>query len=360
MRIHNYSHMFRAWARACTCAHMRVCPTGPSSSHTLGPCRAASIFVQDIKEAGLLDKVARIKVALYGSLAATGEGHHTPQALLIGLEGVDPETVDTASIPTRVANIKAEGKIGLNREIDPAHIGAVVTFKYDTDLTWHWDRQLPLHPNGLRFSVYDTEGDLIATNDYYSIGGGFVVNGSLATANSPNGLQQIEPTSVHDDEGGGEQSSLPDPDGRLSGSDAAPASEATGEIQDILSVAPAGSSPTSVPRTPDAPHPEDLAENAFYKQIRRSDAAEGRRQGQPSEDLDKGDGAGDEKGAGTNIAPNVPFPFHNAASLLKIAKEHNLTIAQIVYQNERTWYSHEEIQQKVRKSSLFLLSDAAL
>jgi len=142
---------------------------GPSSSHTVGPMRAGKIFVNDLLELGLLDKVRTVKISLYGSLAATGKGHHTPQALLLGLEGSDPETIDTGTISSRYEAIQ-RNKILL--------LGGKHRISYDTDrdMLWRWDQVLKTHPNGMRFSVFDENGDLLATNEYFSVGGGFVVN----------------------------------------------------------------------------------------------------------------------------------------------------------------------------------------
>ncbi|KAI9620919.1 hypothetical protein H4Q26_013594 [Puccinia striiformis f. sp. tritici PST-130] len=182
---------------------------GPSSSHTVGPMRAAKIFTNDLKEAGVLERVKTLKVALYGSLAATGKGHMSPEALMAGFEGHSCEDVDTASIPTRYKSVCENKTINLGLALDPMGIGHSVRFDIEKDLVWLWDCVLPQHPNGfssfpfprgvpksslcirckfltfismsdffirMLFSVYDAEGDLIANNTYFSIGGGFVVN----------------------------------------------------------------------------------------------------------------------------------------------------------------------------------------
>ncbi|KAF7973642.1 hypothetical protein HWV62_14718 [Athelia sp. TMB] len=142
---------------------------GPSSSHTVGPMRAGKIFITDLQNLRLLEKVRTIKITLYGSLAATGKGHHTPQAILLGLEGSDPETIDTGTIPSRYTSI-LEGKSLL--------LGGKHKIKYDMDrdMLWRWDQVLKTHPNGMRFACFGPEGELLAVNEYYSVGGGFVVN----------------------------------------------------------------------------------------------------------------------------------------------------------------------------------------
>ncbi|GAB1518221.1 hypothetical protein RhiTH_001280 [Rhizoctonia solani] len=113
--------------------------------------------------------VCTLKVNLYGSLAATGKGHMTPQALLMGFEGSDPETIDTGTINSRYDGILQNKSLNL---------GGVRRIKYDMnrDMLWRWDQVLKTHPNGMRFSVFGEEGELLATNEYFSVGGGFVVN----------------------------------------------------------------------------------------------------------------------------------------------------------------------------------------
>ncbi|WFD18445.1 hypothetical protein MCAP1_000648 [Malassezia caprae] len=179
--------------------------------------RAGAIFVQDLRESGLLDSVSKIKLALYGSLAATGKGHMTPQALLLGLEGADCETVDTESVPIRYDEILNTKRLTLGKDSTAQCLSKEIHFDFDKDLE---------------------DGDLLATNDFYSIGGGFVLNGKMAVAETP------EPTATEENK-------------------------------------------------------------------------------QP------------------------PFPFRNMSQLLSISRKHNLTIAQIVYENELTWYTPEEIHDKI-------------
>ena len=136
---------------------------GPSSSHTVGPMRAAATF------ASLHPRAERVRVELFGSLAATGRGHGTDSAILLGLEGEDPATVDTDRLPARVAQIRASRRLllGGKRAID---------FDPDTDLVLHRRESLPFHPNGMRF---EADG---ASRTYYSVGGGFVVEEGAAPA----------------------------------------------------------------------------------------------------------------------------------------------------------------------------------
>jgi len=143
---------------------------GPSSSHTVGPMRAAARFVSRwIDERGLLERVARVRGELFGSLAHTGRGHGTDKAVLCGFEGEWPDKIDPDSIPARLERIRGTKTIRLlgKREI---------AFDEKTDLVFNKRQKLPFHSNGMRFSAYDAAGTELATRDYYSVGGGFVVN----------------------------------------------------------------------------------------------------------------------------------------------------------------------------------------
>jgi len=148
---------------------------GPSSSHTVGPMRAARRFLQHLSEAGTLDEVDRVTVELYGSLGATGKGHGSDTAVLLGLLGEDPETVDVPSIPERVAAIRQQRRLAL---LGTREIG----FDPDTDLSFHRRRSLPRHPNGMRFLALAGDGNILDERIYYSVGGGFVVDETAAGA----------------------------------------------------------------------------------------------------------------------------------------------------------------------------------
>ncbi|EKM50384.1 uncharacterized protein PHACADRAFT_263659 [Phanerochaete carnosa HHB-10118-sp] len=230
---------------------------GPSSSHTVGPMRAGKIFITDLLDLGLLEKVRTVKITLYGSLAATGKGHHTPQAILLGLEGSDPETIDTGTIPSRYQAILENKSLMLS---GTHHIH----YDMDRDMLWHWDQVLKTHPNGMRFSAFNENGDLLATNEYFSVGGGFVVN---------------EKTQVD--------------------------------------------------------------ENLYYKGVDKS-SVHGARLLQ-THSLTEPDVTRDEYDP-----TSPPYPFVSGDSLLALTRKYNMTIAQIVYDNELHFgYSHEEINQKL-------------
>jgi len=144
---------------------------GPSSSHTVGPMRAAKIFAGRLAETGLLAGVARVRAELFGSLGATGHGHGSPKAVVLGLEGEDPATADTDHADLRLDRLCAEPVL----QLGGTH---PVSFDLDEDLVMHRRRSLPAHPNGMTFAAYDAVGTPLLEKTYYSVGGGFVVDES--------------------------------------------------------------------------------------------------------------------------------------------------------------------------------------
>ncbi|MER7418298.1 L-serine ammonia-lyase [Micromonospora peucetia] len=148
---------------------------GPSSSHTVGPMRAARTFVTGLKADGVLAGTGRVRAELFGSLGATGHGHGSDRAVLLGLAGEAPETVDTDTVDARVARVRAERRLAL--------LGvAEIDFDPDRDLVLHRRRSLPYHPNGMTFVAYDDSGVELRSRTYYSVGGGFVVDEAAAGA----------------------------------------------------------------------------------------------------------------------------------------------------------------------------------
>lgn len=141
---------------------------GPSSSHTVGPMKAACDFVQQLKTDHLLAKANRIQIDLYGSLALTGKGHGTDIAILVGLEGQMPNTVDPDYVPKRAKEIVAHQQINLSGEHN-------INFIEKTDFLLHQKELLPLHTNGMRFTAFDNENKILKAQVYYSVGGGFIV-----------------------------------------------------------------------------------------------------------------------------------------------------------------------------------------
>ncbi|KAJ2915457.1 hypothetical protein MD484_g4961, partial [Candolleomyces efflorescens] len=242
---------------------------GPSSSHTVGPMRAGRIFINDLKDLGLLEKVSKVKINFDRSVqtpsASTlpdpspGKGHHTPQAILLGLEGSDPETIDTGTIPSRYEAILENKALLLNgsHRID---------YDMDKDMLWRYDLVLKTHPNGMRFSCFDLNGDLLATNEYFSVGGGFVVN---------------EKTKVD--------------------------------------------------------------ENLFYKGVDKKTVHGARLHQSHSTDPD-------DNVESTEDSSHPPYPFDTGNTLLALTKKHNMTIAQIVHDNEKFFgYTDEDIHHKLMR-----------
>ncbi|MDG1819901.1 MAG: L-serine ammonia-lyase [Porticoccaceae bacterium] len=142
---------------------------GPSSSHTVGPMRAARQFAESLREAGLLADVFRIKAEMYGSLGATGNGHGTPRAVLLGLEGEQPETVDVTSIEQRISRISAGNSLNLAGTHS-------IEYNPKTDIVLERKKVLPFHSNGMVFSAFDKDNKILSCKTFYSVGGGFVID----------------------------------------------------------------------------------------------------------------------------------------------------------------------------------------
>lgn len=145
---------------------------GPSSSHTVGPMRAAHQFILQLMQLKLSSQVQRVVMDLYGSLALTGKGHATDLAVLLGLEGFTPEKVDPNEVQPRIEEIRREKRIflGGKQENHP------ILFEESSDLLFHYDKQLPYHPNGMRFIAYGENRQILLQKIYYSVGGGFIVD----------------------------------------------------------------------------------------------------------------------------------------------------------------------------------------
>ena len=142
---------------------------GPSSSHTVGPMKAARMFAEGLREEGLLTSVRTVRVCLYGSLGLTGKGHGSDKAVLLGLEGEQPATVDVDAIPARLAAVGARGTLRLLGEHE-------IGFTVAEHLEFNRRQKLSYHPNGMRFTAYDDRGSAVAERAYYSVGGGFVTD----------------------------------------------------------------------------------------------------------------------------------------------------------------------------------------
>jgi L-serine dehydratase len=150
---------------------------GPSSSHTVGPMKAARMFAEGLRDDGLMPRVRTVRVSLYGSLGLTGPGHGSDKAVLLGLEGEEPATVDVDAIPGRLAAITRRGTVRLLG-------GHEIAFTKAEHLEFNRRKKLGHHPNGMRFTASDGGGAVIRERAYYSIGGGFVA-GETGTGSSP-------------------------------------------------------------------------------------------------------------------------------------------------------------------------------
>ncbi len=140
---------------------------GPSSSHTVGPMRAALMFTERLAGDGVLDRVAGLRAELFGSLGATGHGHGSVGAVVLGLMGERPESVDVDAAPALVAGVRQRRQLAVAG-------GPVIAFDVEEDVVMHRRKSLPLHPNGMRFVATDADGVELTARSYYSVGGGFV------------------------------------------------------------------------------------------------------------------------------------------------------------------------------------------
>ena len=151
---------------------------GPSSSHTVGPMRAARQFAVGLAESSQLDQISRVLAELFGSLALTGIGHGTDKAVILGLSGEKPEEVNPDAVEEILESIRSTRILELFSE-------KPIEFEAARDLLFHAEECLPGHPNGMRFSAFDHASDLLRSEVYYSIGGGFIVREGEAAGDAP-------------------------------------------------------------------------------------------------------------------------------------------------------------------------------
>ncbi|WPC04819.1 L-serine ammonia-lyase [Pseudomonas benzenivorans] len=147
---------------------------GPSSSHTVGPMRAAALFVGALRDRRLLERVGRVEVRLYGSLSATGVGHGSDTAVIMGLMGEWPDSIDPSQIAPRIEALRASGQLQLDGRL-------AVAFDWQRDMLL-LEENLPYHPNAMTLTAFCGEGRELHSDTYYSIGGGFVVDAEQAAA----------------------------------------------------------------------------------------------------------------------------------------------------------------------------------
>ncbi|MFO1190549.1 MAG: L-serine ammonia-lyase [Rhodoferax sp.] len=160
---------------------------GPSSSHTVGPMKAAAMFARRLVKHGLLPRTTRIEARLYGSLGATGKGHGTDTAILLGLEGEMPDTIDPDTIEGRLARIRKDGHV----LVEGQH---PVVFKERTDMLFLRRETLPFHTNGVRLTAFAEDGSVLEERRYFSVGGGFVVSQEEADASADHPRTVVDPT----------------------------------------------------------------------------------------------------------------------------------------------------------------------
>ncbi len=151
---------------------------GPSSSHTVGPMVAARTFVKNLQAHCLLDDVTRISVDLYGSLGATGKGHGSDRAVLLGLLGKKPDSVNVELIPAMLESIRSTNRICLCDS-------RIITFNDSVDLKFHRKKKLPFHANGMKFMAFDADQNTLDKKIYYSVGGGFIIDESASKRSEP-------------------------------------------------------------------------------------------------------------------------------------------------------------------------------
>jgi iron-sulfur-dependent L-serine dehydratase single chain form len=157
---------------------------GPSSSHTVGPMKAAGMFARGLRDDGLMPRVGTVRVALYGSLGLTGPGHGSDKAVLLGLEGEQPATVDVDAVPGRLEAIRESGTIRLLGEHE-------IPFTIGQHLEFNRRKKLGYHPNGMRFTAYDDDGAAIRERAYYSVGGGFVADETQSDSGQEEATPQV-------------------------------------------------------------------------------------------------------------------------------------------------------------------------
>ena len=151
---------------------------GPSSSHTLGPIRIGRRFLEDVRAAGALERVAKVTVELQGSLALTGKGHATPKAVVLGLCGLEPETLDPDEAERVEARVGAEKRLALLGEHE-------VAFDPEKDIVFAYGVMPKLHPNGMKLSAFDASGAAVLEQTWFSTGGGFIATEKQLSTPAP-------------------------------------------------------------------------------------------------------------------------------------------------------------------------------
>ena len=163
---------------------------GPSSSHTVGPMRAANRFAEGLHADNLLTRVHSIKADLYGSLGATGKGHGSDKAVILGFEGELPESVDTTTVDDRLEHIRSKQQINLLGKHS-------IRFIEKQHLVMHKRQSLPFHPNGMTFSAADQQDETLRSSTFYSVGGGFIVDETATGTDRIKEDDTVQPCPFH-------------------------------------------------------------------------------------------------------------------------------------------------------------------
>ena len=158
---------------------------GPSSSHTVGPMKAGHRFVLDLESRRLLDRTARVEVNLFGSLAMTGHGHATDVAIILGLLGQQPDTVDPDAVNGLIAGVRDGGRLALGGSHD-------IPWTERTDLVFRFGEFKPEHSNTMTFDAFDADGTIVLAETFYSVGGGFVLSAEEAEAGGADAGSNID------------------------------------------------------------------------------------------------------------------------------------------------------------------------
>lgn len=265
---------------------------GPSSSHTVGPMRAAKRFSDSLVSSGALDRVARIRVDLYGSLALTGKGHGTDRAAFAGLEGLDPRTCDTRSVRTDLARATASGILLLAGK-------RRILFRA-SDIVFNMHVSLPLHPNGMHFQAFDAAGNVVSSEVLYSIGGGFIATQDelarqVQAKRKAEGLPPLDLASLV---------SSTDSDGF---------------------------------RRTGGPSSEEKGKEELETRVRSGSAA------------GSGPASGSVPKAGVDAShAAIPYDFRTATELVALCESNSLTIPQLVERNELASHTPEELETGLR------------
>jgi L-serine dehydratase len=274
---------------------------GPSSSHTVGPMRAAQMFSHSLVKKGVLSSVARIRVDLYGSLSLTGKGHGTDRAVFAGLEGLDPQTCDTDAVRTDLEKA-ARSKILLLAGRRRIAFSA-------SDIVFNMHTSLPLHPNGMKFQAFDPTGRVLADSIMYSVGGGFVSTQAQL-------FEQIQQQR-----------------------------KATGKppLDDTVLIPLAITDQDGFRRTGQNSQPLHSVNSV-------DTASEATNTASTSTSTDKNVQASSQKPPSQKLSEKLPYDFATASQLVALCRQTGKTIPEIMLANELALHSADELESGLRRA----------